>query len=65
MDMDVGDDMIGWDWISSHYQHNLFQAGQVGLQLGLDQQQLAFLPAVAQPRPSALSTVIGNRELTT
>ena len=38
MDIDVGADLIlGWDWISSHDLHNLFQAGQVGLRSGLAQ----------------------------
>ncbi len=64
MDMDVGDDLIlGWDWISSHNLHNLFQAGQVGLRSGLAQLQLALLPAAARPAPVALSTVIGHGEL--
>ncbi len=32
MDVDVGNDLIfGWDWISSHDLHSLFQACQVGL----------------------------------
>jgi hypothetical protein len=64
MDMDVGDDLIlGWDWISSHDLHNLFQAGQVGLRSGLVQLQLALPPAAARPAPAALSTVIGRGEL--
>jgi hypothetical protein len=38
MDMDVGDDLfLGWDCISSHDLHNLFQAGQVGLRSGPNQ----------------------------
>ncbi len=66
MEMDVGDDLIvGWDWISSHDLHNLFQAGQVasGLRSGLAQLQLALLPAAASPPPAALSTVIRHGEL--
>jgi hypothetical protein len=61
MDMDVGDDIIlGWDWISSHDLQHLFQAGQVGLQLGQAQLQLALLPATARPPPAALSTAISH-----
>ncbi len=64
MDMDVGDDLIlGWDWISSHDLQHLFQTGQVGLQSGPEQLQLALLPAAARPPPAALSTVIGHGEL--
>jgi len=64
MDMDVGDDLIlGWDWISSHDLHHLFQAGQVGLRSGPAQLQLALLPSAARPPTATLSTVIGHGEL--
>jgi hypothetical protein len=64
MDMDVGDDLIlCWEWISSHYLQNLFQAGQVGLWSGQDQLQLALLPTAARHPPAALSMVIRHREL--
>ena len=62
MAMDVDADLIlGWDWISSHDLHHLYDTGRVSLRSGPAQLQLDLLPAMARPTARTLS-VIGHGE---
>ena len=58
MDMDVGDDQIlGWDWISSHGLHHLYVDGRVSLRSGPALLQLDLLPAGVRPAARTLPVI--------